>query len=91
MMAKKKLNTAGMIGDAASAIEPTEVTSDAPSKATKAPVLPQKRKRDATEQLNIRVSEGLGKDLKIWAIAHDINPADIIEQGFELMKAKYGA
>jgi hypothetical protein len=84
-MAKKKLNTSSMISDASSIIEPAQDSSKPPSGA------PEKRKREATEQLNVRVTEGLGVDMKMWALAHQINPADVIEQGFELMKAKYGA
>ena len=85
---KKKLNTASVINTASEVIETPKLVDIEPRPSG---YEPQKRKRVNTEQLNVRVNEGLSKDLKMWAMAHGVNPADVIEQGFELMKAKYGA
>jgi hypothetical protein len=88
-MARKLLNTSSLIEDAAERVgdvEPAK-TSD---RRQRAPVNPEKRERTETEQMNFRVSRGLGRDIKRWALDHDVAPADVLEQGFELMKAKYG-
>lgn len=60
------------------------------SAVSRAPLKPERRTRTETEQMNFRVSQGLGRDIKLWALSHDVTPADVLEQGFELMKAKYG-
>lgn len=87
-MAKKKLDTSGMIGTAASVIEQPQ---EAATPRQKGVLAPEKRRRASTEQFNIRVSEGLGDEIKMWALAHKVTPADVLEQGFELMKSKFGA
>ncbi len=52
---------------------------------------PKRRSRPETEQMNIRVRKGTGQQMKIWATSKGIVPADVIEQGFELMQERYDA
>jgi hypothetical protein len=89
MMARKKLDTAGLIDDAAERANDVEPASTS-KRRQRAPLKPERRTRTETEQMNFRVSQGLGRDIKLWALSHDVTPADVLEQGFELMKAKYG-
>jgi len=88
-MAKKKLNTTGLIDEAAERVGDLD-PSPAASRHDRAPLKLEKRTRAATEQMNFRVSEGLGRDIKRWALDHDVAPADVIEAGFEMVKAKFG-
>jgi len=88
-MPRKLLNTSSLIEDAAERVGDVE-PKQASGRRQRGPLNPVRRERAATEQMNFRVSQGLGRDIKRWALDHDVTPADVLEEAFELMKEKYG-